>query len=447
MTVEQRSAWLAATIGAVTVLRLLTATQAAVAEDIPSLTAAAATAKAAVVTLKLPGQTMLYGMLVDHSPDDEESSEPPNPARDIDLTLGSAVIVEPSGVAVTTARLARRGFTLTAVASDGRRFSATLVGRDEETDVAVLTLCCDTRAFPSIELSDSDRVHVGDRILAVGAPFGLATSVTASIVTSLTRDDSGGLFAPLIHTGPSVGGGYAGGPVVDTTGAMVGLVVGNNAGAGIAVPSNALRKIITALLEDGRVRRGSLGIKMQTLDADLAHAFGVPAAHGVVIVDVRPDGPAARAGLHPGDIIHDINGGRVDSASRMARMIGNLSPGRPVAMRVWQRGREQTVDLRLDEEPDPDTIGGVRWRARERLGADVDGITSDMGVVVSGVDLDGPAARAGIRRADVIREVNGHGVRILRDLDDALRGIADGPIAILLQRGSMSLYVTLKPSM
>jgi serine protease Do len=418
----------------------------AVAEDMPNLAPAAAIARAAVVTLKLPGRDRLYGMLVDEGPDDErELSEPPNPALDIDLILGSAVLVEWSGVAVTTARLGRRGFSLTAETSDGRRLSATVVGRDEHTDVAVLTLCCDTGALPFVELADSDRLRAGDRILAIGAPFGLATSVTASVVTSLARDDTEG-FGAVIHTGASIVSGYAGGAIVDTAGAMVGLVVGNNAGTGMAIPSNALRKIIAALLEDGRVRRGSLGIKAQTVDAALASVFGAPDARGVVIVDVRPDGPAARAGLRTGDVVHEVNGRRFDSPLRMGRMIGMLPPGRRVVLEIWRHTGRQTVDVWLDEEPDLDAIGAVRWRARALLGAAVDGITSDMGVVVSSVDLDGPAARAGIRHADVIREVSGRAIRILRDLDDALRSVSfERPVAVLLQRGTMSLYVTVKP--
>jgi serine protease Do len=411
-----------------------------------SFAAAAATARAAVVTLNLPGRAVLHGLLVDDWPDDEDLlGEPADDAADVgDFALGSAVIVEGSGIAVTTARLGRRALALKAVTSDGRRLSAMVVGRDEETDVAVLTLCCDTRAFPAIGLGDSDRLRAGDWVLAIGAPFGLGASATASVISGLTGGDDG--LGRLIQTGPSVTSGYGGGPLVDASGAMVGLVVGNNAGTGIALPSNTLRKIITALLEDGRVRRGSLGISGQTLDAGLAHAFGVSDRRGVVIVDVRRDGPAARAGLRPGDIVREVDGRRFDSATRMARVVGSLSPGRTVRLKVWQRGRDVTLDVPLDEEPDAEAVGSIRWRTQALLGADIAAITSEMGVIVATIDPDGPAARAGLRRGDVIREVNGRPIRSLADFDRVLGGLTvDSRLLVLLQRGASSLYVAFTP--
>lgn len=414
--------------------------------EMPSLSAAAAVAKAAVVTLKLPGRAVLYGLLVDEPPDIEEAFEEPGiPVQDADFTVGSAVIVEESGIAVTTARLGRRAVALRAVTSDGRRLSAMVIGRDEETDVAVLALCCDKRGFSAITLADSDRARAGDRILAIGAPFGLEASVTASVITSVVRSEDERLGS-LFQTGPSVTSGYAGGPIVDASGAMVGLVLGHNGGTGIALPSNLLRTTVTALLEDGRVRRASLGVKAQTLDTELAEVFEAPRSGGVVIVDVRRNGPAARAGVLPGDIIYELNGRAVDSALRLGRVIGAMVPGQLVVLNVWRHPRGRTLEVRLDEEPDPDAVGALRWRARALLGAEVDGITSEMGVVVSSVDPDGPAARAGIRRADVIREVNGHAIRILSDFDEALRELPiESRVAVLLQRGPLTFYVTLKP--
>jgi S1-C subfamily serine protease len=412
----------------------------------PSLAPATAIARAAVVTLTLPGRSALHGLLVDDWPDEEDLLDTPDD-RDIgELTVGSAVIVEASGIAVTTARLGRRALTLKAVTSDGRRLSAMVVGRDDETDVAVVSLCCDPDPLPSIALGDSDRLRAGDWVVAIGAPFGLGASATASIVSALTADDGDG-SGYLIQTGPSVTSGYAGGPLVDTTGAMVGLVVGNNAGTGIAQPSSTLRKIVTALLEDGRVRRGSLGISGQTLDPEVAQALRAPDARGVVIVDVRRESPADLAGLRPGDIVYEVDGRRFDSAGRLARAIGRLAPDRVVRLKIRQRGRDRTLDVRLGEEPDDEAIGSVRWRTQALLGADVTAITSDMGVMVSSVDDDGPAARAGIRRADVIREVNGRPIRSLPDLDRALGGLTvDSRHLVLLQRGPASLYVTFTPT-
>ena len=412
-----------------------------------SLATAAAVARSAVVTLKLPGRALVYGLLVDDWPDEEDLFErPAAEAGDSgDLTVGSAVVIEGSGIAVTTARLGRRALTLKAVTADGRHVSAMVVGRDPETDVAVLTLCCDARPFHAIALGNSDRVRAGDRVVAVGAPFGLQASATASVISGRTADDADGLGG-LLHSGPTVTSGYVGGPLVDTTGTMVGLVLGNEAGTGTVLPSNTVRRIVSAILEDGRVRRGSLGIKGQTLDAELARTLGAPEPRGVVIVDIRHDGAAAQAGIRTGDVLTVIDGRRVDSASRLTRAIAALPPGQTISVALWRRERQMVVHVRLDEEPDDDAIGSLRWRSQALFGADVAAITSDMGVVVADVDPGGPAERAGIRRFDVIREVDGRAIRSLTDFNQVLGTFAvESRVAVLLQRGATSLYVTLRP--
>jgi serine protease Do len=410
-----------------------------------SLATAAAVARAAVVTLKLPGRAVVYRVLVDDWPDDESAFETDHGEDPGDLTLGSAVVIETSGIAVTTARLGRRALTLRAITADGRRVSAMVVGRDADTDVAVLALCCDPRPFGVIALGNSDRLRPGDRVVAVGAPFGLQGSATASVISARTADDADGLDG-LVHAGPTVTSGYIGGPLVDATGTMVGLVLGNEAGAGAVLPSNTVRRIVAAILEDGRVRRGSLGIKGQTLDAELARTLGAPDPRGVVIVDIRHDGPAARAGVRTGDVVAAVDGRRIDSASRLTRAIGALPPGRTVAVTLWRGDREILLDVRLDEEPDDDIVGSIRWRSQALFGADVGAITSDMGVVVAEVDPGGPAERAGIRRMDVIREVNGRAIRSLADFDHVLGTFTvESRFAVLLQRGATSLYVTFRP--
>ncbi|HEX3177609.1 MAG TPA: PDZ domain-containing protein [Methylomirabilota bacterium] len=407
----------------------------------------AAEAQAAVVTLKLPGRAFVHGLFVDDWPDEEVRLEQLllDGLDSGDVTIGSAVMIEGSGIAVTTAQLGRRALLLKAVTADGRRVSAMVVGRDEETNVAVLTLCCDQRPFHAIALGNSDAVKVGDRVVAVGAPFGLEHSATASVVSGRTTDDADALGV-LLHTGPTVTSGYAGGPVVDTTPTMVGLVVRNEAGMGMVLPSNTVRRIVSAILEDGRVRRGSLGVKGQTLDADLAETFGASAIRGVIVVDVRHGGPAARAGFRTGDIISAIDGRQVDSSARLARAVAALAPGRTVSVALWRDGRALTAPVRVDEEPDDEAIGSLGWRSHALLGADVAAITSDIGVVVAGVEPGGPAERAGIRRLDVIREMNGLMIRSLDDFNDALKTLTvESRVPVLLQRGATSLYVTLRP--
>ena len=413
----------------------------------PTLAGAAAIGRAAVVTLKIPGTARVQGVLVDHwlDPDDALDELDDDGGEVGDFTLGSAVIIEASGLAITTARLGRRASALQAVTSDGRRLAVKIVGQDDQTDVAVLSMCCDARPFPFVAFGNSDRVRAGDWVIAIGAPFGLDVSATASAVAGVTTADADGVGG-LIQAGGSVTAGYAGGPLLDTSGAMIGLVIGSSAGAGLALPSNTVRKVAQTLLEHGRVRRGWLGATGQPLDPALAVAFGARDPHGVVIVDVRRDSPAALAGLRPGDVVYEIEGRRFGSALRMARAIATFTPGQLITLKVWQQRREVVLTVRLGEEPGEEAAGSIRARTKARLGVEVGTITSEMGVVVSGVEPDGPAARAGIRRGDVIRELNGRSTRSMADFEEAVTALSvDTRIVMLLQRGASSSYVTFAP--
>jgi serine protease Do len=412
-----------------------------------SFAESAALGRAAGVTLKVAGQERLQHIVVDDSTDEDDELLTPEDDGDAgDLTLGSAVIIDAAGIAVTTARLGRGSLALQAVTSDGRRLTTRLIGRDEETDVAVLSLCCDTRPFPVIALGDSDRVRPGDWVIAVGAPFGLDVSTTASVVAHVAPADGDGVGG-VIQVGGSVTAGYAGGPIVDTTGAMIGLVVGNSGGSGIALPSNIVSKVALTVLEGGRVPRGWLGVSGQTLDRELARAFGLSDERGgIVVVDVRRDSPAARVGLYPGAIIHELDGRRLDSAARMARIVASLPPGRLVTLDVRLGGRDTVVAVRLGEAPDEQTDAVFRQRTNALFGAHVGAITSDMGVVIGAMDPDGAAARAGARRGDVIRELNGRAIRSMADFEEAVAGLTKtSRVIMLLQRGPSSFYRTWRP--
>jgi serine protease Do len=410
--------------------------------------AVAAAARSAVVTLRVPGSSDVTELPVDdwvNENDEELGADSPDFGKIFVLeqrTLGTAIIVHPSGIALTTARVVRLAPAVEAVTLDGRRLQTTVVGLDDRSDIAVLRLGDGTARFPYLPLADSDHVRVGDWVIAVGAPYGLEGSVTAGIISATARSgDPSGLGA-LLQTDAEISGGYAGGPLVNMDGDVVGLTTGGNEGIGFAIPANTVKKIYIALLERGRVRRGWLGIAVQPLTPDLALAFGTRDARGLLIADVAPHGPAALAGMRPGDVVRELDGQRLERRIELDRMLDDLTPGRSVTVELWQREREARVVVTLGEEPDERAASSVWVRARQLLGVDVQSITADMGVIVGRVEPGGPGAKSGLRRGDVIRELNHQPVRSVDDFEAALKTVRVGVhLPILLQRGPASLYV------
>jgi serine protease Do len=373
-------------------------------------------------------------------------------------SLGSGVIVDPSGIALTNAHVVERATDIEVVTADGKKHKAKLVGADRRTDVAVLRLQ-GSGPYPAAPLGDSDKIKVGDWVLAIGSPFGLQQTVTAGIISAKGRSiGQGGSFDDLLQTDAAINPGNSGGPLVNMSGEVIGINSailsrsGGNIGIGFAIPANMARRIYTELVAKGKVTRGWLGVSIQPLTPELAKGFGLKEPKGVLLSDVISDSPAEKAGLQAGDIIIEFDGKKVDSPGDLQKVVTNANPGKGVPLTLWRDKGSKTVEIRIGETPDESVALKSNKPGRTMLGLDVRPITPDIarqlnlrspeGVVVVRIDEDSPAAEAGLQRGDVIREVNRQRVRTLQEYERLTKDLKDGDrITVLLQRGAQALYV------
>ena len=383
------------------------------------------------------------------------------PDRMPERSLGSGVIVDPSGIALTNAHVVDKATEIEVITLDGSKHKAKVVGLDKKTDLAVLRLDDGKGAFKYARLGDSDRLQVGDWVIAVGSPFGLQATVTAGIISAKARQLGQGPFDDFLQTDAAINPGNSGGPLVNMQGEVVGIntaIVAGGSGIGFAIPSNMAKKIYTELATKGRVTRGWLGVSIQPLTPELAKSFGAKDTKGVLISDVLTDSPAAKSGLKPGDILLEFDGKKMESPSDLQRAVGLTAPGHDAKVKVWRDQGEKTIELKIGEAQD-EREGGQQRQGRggggatpSALGVDVRPITPDVakqlnlrsteGVIVARVDEGSAAAEAGVQRGDVIREINRQRVRTVGDFERLTKDVKEGDrLTVLLQRGPMSLYV------
>ena len=378
------------------------------------------------------------------------------PERIPQRSLGSGVIVDPTGIALTNAHVIERATEIEVITLDGSKHTAKVIGADRKTDLAVLRLDDGKNNFPYARLGDSDKIQVGDWVIAIGSPFGLQATVTAGIISAKARQLGQGPFDDFLQTDAAINPGNSGGPLVNMQGEVIGIntaIVAGGSGIGFAIPSNLARKIYTELVAKGKVTRGWLGVSIQPLTPELAKSFGAKEAKGVLISDVVPDSPAAKAGLQPGDILLEFDGKKMDGPGDLQRAVGLTEPGKTAKIKVWRDQAEKTIEVRIGESPDErEARAGSQRGARSLLGLDVRAITPEIarqlnlrsaeGVIVARVEDGSPAAEAGVQRGDVIREVNRQKVRTLADFERLTKDVKEGDrLTLLLQRGPMSLYV------
>jgi serine protease Do len=372
-------------------------------------------------------------------------------------SLGSGVIVDPSGIVLTNAHVVDRATEIEAVTADGKKHKAKLVGVDRRTDLAVLKLQ-GGGPYPSATLGDSDRLKVGDWVLAIGSPFGLQQTVTAGIISAKGRSIGQGPFDDFLQTDAAINPGNSGGPLVNMSGEVIGINsaiasrTGQYAGVGFSIPSNMAKRIYTELAAKGKVTRGWLGVSIQPLTPELAKSFGLKDEKGVLISDVVQDSPAERAGVAAGDIVIEFDKKKVDTPQDLQKAVAATVPGKGVPLKVWRDKAEKTLEIRIGETPDDTVALKSSNKGRALLGLDVRPITPDIarqlnlrggeGVVVFSVEDDSAAAEAGLQRGDVIREVNRQRVRTVQDFERATKDVKEGDrVTVLLQRGQQSLYV------
>jgi serine protease Do len=379
------------------------------------------------------------------------------PERIPQRSLGSGVIVDPSGIALTNAHVVEKATEIEVITLDGSKHKAKVVGADKKTDLAVLKLDDGKAQFKFARLGDSDRMQVGDWVIAVGSPFGLQATVTAGIISAKARNIGQGPFDDFLQTDAAINPGNSGGPLVNMQGEVIGIntaIVAGGSGIGFAIPSNMAKKIYTEINSKGRVTRGWLGVSIQPLTPELAKSFNAKDTKGVLISDVIAESPAAKAGLKPGDILLEFDGKKVEAPADLQRTVGLAQPGQEAKMKVWRDQNEKTVDVKIGEAPD-DKEAQQQRPARttpSTLGLEVRPITPDLarqlnlkstdGVIVARVEEGSAAGEAGVQRGDVIREINRQKVRSMADYERLTKDVKDGDrLTVLLQRGQMSLYV------
>jgi serine protease Do len=382
------------------------------------------------------------------------------PERIPQRSLGSGVIVDPSGIALTNAHVVEKATDIEVITVDGSKHKARVVGIDKKTDLAVLKLDDGKGSFPHVRLGDSEKVQVGDWVIAVGSPFGLQSTVTAGIISAKARQIGQGPFDDFLQTDAAINPGNSGGPLVNMQGEVVGIntaIVAGGSGIGFAIPSNMARKIYTELVAKGRVSRGWLGVSIQPLTPELAKSFGAKdSSKGVLISEVMPDSPAAKAGVQSGDILLEFEGKKMEAPGDLQRAVGLSSPGTSSKMKVWRDQGEKTLEVKIGEAPDErEARGGPApgpGRGRVALGIEVRPITPDIarqlnlrtseGVIVARIEDGSAAADAGVQRGDVIREINRQRIRVIGDFERLTKDVKEGDrLTVLLQRGPASLYV------
>ena len=374
---------------------------------------------------------------------------------------GSGLIVDSDGHIVTNNHVIGDATEIEVRFSDKTKLIAQVIGKDPDTDLALLKVTAD-RPLPSAQFGDSSMVKVGQWVLAVGNPFGLDRTVTLGVVSGIGRENMNlSRYENFIQTDASINPGNSGGPLFNLRGEVIGIntaIINFAQGIGFAIPSNMAKHVIEQLLAKGKVIRGWLGVGIQPLTTELAKKFGVSDGEGVLVNEVFENDPAAVAGIRPGDVIIRIDGAIVDSPNKLSRLIGTLTPGAQAKIDVIRDLKHVTLTILLTERRDAAAVPTApHARAEVKLGVEVQELTPSLaekfklretkGVMIMRVESNSLAHAEGLREGDLIKEVNRTETATLADYSAALSRSRRGDTILLrVLRETRAFYVVLKTS-
>lgn len=374
---------------------------------------------------------------------------------------GSGVIVDPEGHIITNNHVVGDATEIEVRLSDKTKLIAQVVGKDPDTDLAVLKVTAD-RPLPSARFGDSTTVRVGQWVLAVGNPFGLDRTVTLGVVSGIGRENVNlSRYENFIQTDASINPGNSGGPLFNLRGEVIGIntaIINFAQGIGFAIPSNMAKQVLQQLVAQGRVVRGWLGVGIQPLTPELAKKFGVSENEGVLVNEVFEKDPAAAAGIKPGDIITRIEGVVIDTPNRLSRIVAGLLPGAATKVEVVRNQQRLILDVALSERRDQAVVAALpQSRTEVKLGLDIQDLTAALaekfklresrGILITKVEPGSLAQSEGLREGDLIKEVNRVDVGTVAEFTSAVGKIRRGDTVLLrVLRESRAFYVVLKSS-
>ncbi|WP_028225841.1 DegQ family serine endoprotease [Paraburkholderia ferrariae] len=367
-------------------------------------------------------------------------------------SLGSGFIISPDGYILTNAHVVDGANVVTVKLTDKREYKAKVVGADKQSDVAVLKI--DAKDLPTVKIGDPHQSKVGQWVVAIGSPYGFDNTVTSGIISAKSRSLPDENYTPFIQTDVPVNPGNSGGPLFNLQGEVIGInsmiysQTGGFQGLSFAIPIDEAMKVKDELVKTGHVSRGRLGVAVQSMNQTLADSFGMDKPHGALVSSVDVGGPAAKAGLKPGDVILAVNGQQVGDSSDLPSMIAGLKPGTKADIQLWRDKTTKTVSATIGSFSDTKVASndGQNAQMQGRLGVAVRPLTPDE---KSNASLDhglmveqagGAAENAGIQPGDVILAVNGRPVSSADQLKQMVAQ-AGNSIALLIQRDNAQIFV------
>lgn len=365
------------------------------------------------------------------SQSETENSEGNTPLSE---SLGSGFIIDGNGYIITNNHVVDKAESISVTLSDNIKTEARVIGKDPKTDLALIKIET-KRPLNAVKFGDSDKIRVGDWVLAIGNPFGLGSSVTAGIVSAKSRDIESGPYDSFIQTDASINQGNSGGPMFNLQGEVIGIssaifsTTGASQGVGFAIPANLAGWVISQLKEHGEVKRGWIGIKIQPNTPEIADSLGISANQGVVVSGVTEQGPAQKAGLQAGDIVLSFNRQPIDNTKNLSRLIAETKIGTPAPIEIWRSGQKQTLTVPIELMPEETPLSAAKETASDAaetpdngeslniIGFTVKEISPELaeryklapstsGVVVTDILPNSDASRKGIKIGDIIVKID-----------------------------------------